>query len=548
MIKRLLCLLCSVLILCGLPVYAQADAPIPIATREDLLQIAKKPSGSYVLTKDIDMGKEEWIPIPFYGTFDGGGHTLYNLTIRSTGSDKAKTYDGNRKVYDTVFGGLFSVVKGAHIHDLNLVNAKVTVETERDCFIAALAGYAADSLFERCFVTTRVSLTLSGTNEGVGGMIGFCDESEIKECTCESELTFIDINPDTDCEEFLGGIYACGSGRIFDCTVKTRGYAEIYGYAHNGGMVGMHKLRRGSKYRPRIVRSVSDCELTFFEVAPSMRCYRNALIGEDGAEDCYLTGNTVTHYAEDYTRTQRKIRPHACEEPEWEETVTEPTCSSWGHSLFTCRKCGYSYTDLYTEPAHGYDAVTIPATCTQNGTVIYTCRYCGDSYTEMLPAAGHQPGEWTVVSEPGEQTEGKEIQSCTVCGTVLEERTLPALSRPEEKIEPVVETETKAEVVPIAVPETKIVLSAETLTMTSGETAILAAKVVPEGTEVIWNSSAPDIVNVQDGTLTADKAGTAEITCKDREGKTVSSCTVTVKYTFGQIIVRYVLFGWLWNR
>ena len=550
MIKRMLCLLCSALFLCLTPVCALAEnAPIPIAAREDMLQISNNPSGSYVLTADIDMSGEDWIPIPFSGTFDGNGHTLYNLTIRSVGIDTEKTYDGNRKEYETVFAGLFSTVKKAHIHDLNLVNAKITVETEKDCFIAALAGYAADSLFECCFVTARVCLTLSGTNEGVGGLIGFCDESEIRECRAESELTFLDTNPNTDCEEFLGGIYASGSGRIFDCSVITRGYAEIYGYAHNGGIVGMHKLRRGSSYHPRIIRSVSDCELTFFEVAPSRRCYRDAIVGEDAAKDCYLSGNTVIHYKDDYTRTERRIRPHACDDPEFEQTVTEPTCSSWGHTVFTCRKCGYSYTDLYTVPAHRYDVETKEATCTESGTSVYTCRFCGDRYEETIPALGHQPGEWTMITEPAEGVEGREALSCVHCGMILEERTLPALLKEETESEPVIEVEPIAEAVSAAAPEIRILLDKETLTMTSGSTAKLTAEVTPLGTEIIWRSADPEIVTVQeDGILVAQKAGTTIITCSDPDTDTVSSCTVTVRYTFGQILVRYVLFGWLWDK
>ena len=76
------------------------------------------PHGNYVLTADIDMLNIDWTPVAFYGQFDGGGHTIYNLKINKLGKDSAVTVDGNHKEYKTYFAGLFSVVKGAVIKDL----------------------------------------------------------------------------------------------------------------------------------------------------------------------------------------------------------------------------------------------------------------------------------------------------------------------------------------------------------------------------------------------------------------------------------------------
>ena len=64
---------------------------------------------------------------------------------------------------------------------------------------------------------------------------------------------------------------------------------------------------------------------------------------------------------------------------------------------------------------------------TESGTAVYTCRFCGDRYEEAIPALGHQPGEWTMITEPAEGVEGREVLSCVHCGTILEERTLPAV-------------------------------------------------------------------------------------------------------------------------
>ena len=65
-----------------------------------------------------------------------------------------------------------------------------------------------------------------------------------------------------------------------------------------------------------------------------------------------------------------------------------------------------------------------------------------------------------------------------------------------------------------------------------------------------WQSSNPKVASVdKNGKVTALKKGTAKITCtvKDSYGNTVSdTCDVTVKYSFGQWLIKILLFGWIW--
>ena len=65
-----------------------------------------------------------------------------------------------------------------------------------------------------------------------------------------------------------------------------------------------------------------------------------------------------------------------------------------------------------------------------------------------------------------------------------------------------------------------------------------------------WQSSNPKVASVdKDGKVTALKKGTAKITCTvtDSYGNTVSdTCDVTVKYSFGQWLIKILLFGWIW--
>ncbi len=65
-----------------------------------------------------------------------------------------------------------------------------------------------------------------------------------------------------------------------------------------------------------------------------------------------------------------------------------------------------------------------------------------------------------------------------------------------------------------------------------------------------WQSSNPKVAAVdKNGKVTALKKGTAKITCTvtDSNGNTVSdTCDVTVKYSFGQWLIKILLFGWIW--
>ena len=67
---------------------------------------------------------------------------------------------------------------------------------------------------------------------------------------------------------------------------------------------------------------------------------------------------------------------------------------------------------------------------------------------------------------------------------------------------------------------------------------------------VKYESSNPKVASVdKNGKVTALKKGTAKITCTvtDSNGNTVSdTCTVTVKYNFGQWLIIILLFGWIW--
>lgn len=138
------------------------DEPYRISTAEDLAALAENiqtttaySSAHYVLTQDIDLsrvcgadigGEEkswtpigicvrtdyETFPIPFRGTFDGGGHTITGLHINASGGE---------------YQGLFGYVsgEGSGVHDLT-VSRDVTGRSYIGGIIGVLGrgGTAAD--------------------------------------------------------------------------------------------------------------------------------------------------------------------------------------------------------------------------------------------------------------------------------------------------------------------------------------------------------------------------------------------------------------------
>ena len=523
--KRI-CMIILVILLIGtsFPVTAETQSGVGIATREELERIADNPNGAYYLTADIDLGGAAWTPIPFSGTLDGDGHTIVNLYVDTPGAETGQTFDENRNYYDTSFAGLFSTVTNAEIRNLRLLNAKIFVDTDLNCFIGAISGYASDAVFRNCEVITRSKLTMSSKSAGVGGAVGFAENCEMDQCTVEAELEFIDTNQNETCEQFLGGVYAAGYSEVKNCTVYMRGYAEIYGYAHNGGIAGMFKLARGfSPNRMLAVRDSSiDAEIRFFEIAPDGKGYCDPLIGRNCGRDCYLTHNTVRYFDFTYDKTAVTERAETCASPSYQTVVTQPLCEEWGYTTYTCEHCGYAYRDDYTLPQHTYQAETQEPTCTEDGQTVYTCVYCGDRYSETIQATGHVPGEWTVTNQPETGKEGQEERTCAVCGTVLETRPIPALTA---------EPKPTAAPKPTVTAATYIRLEETVIELQTGESAALHVTIEPYNASydtLRFESSDPSVVRVDyEGHIKALYPGTSVIRVYTENGAE-ATCSVIV--------------------
>ena len=150
-------------------------------------------------------------------------------------------------------------------------------------------------------------------------------------------------------------------------------------------------------------------------------------------------------------------------------TSTVPsTCVTLGHKVMKCANCTATTNVALTEyGAHTWNAgeVTTPANCVDTGTKTFTCTTCNDTYDETIainsanhktvvtvhgtaasctatgltdgkicsacnevvvaqtvtPKKAHEYGEWTVVTEATQETEGLRTRQCAHCDATQEE-------------------------------------------------------------------------------------------------------------------------------
>ncbi|MGX8692264.1 MAG: hypothetical protein ACSW8E_00720 [Clostridia bacterium] len=502
--KKLFSLLLVLLLLlpavCGAPAAGAESLPqgtegfTEISDLDGLLAIADDPDGKYILTADIDMAGVIWQPIPFRGTLDGAGHTLYNLQIRSVGEETLVTRDGNLKPYDTVFAGLFSVLENASILDLKLVGAKLEVESHEHCFAGLLAGYMYRSSIQGCSVQGQARLVNYAVQSGIGGIVGY-GAGDFGFCRAEVELVFEDRNLESRCEQFMGGVLSCGLANIEDCIVHIDGYDSCHGYVHNGGLVGMYYYCGMDVHAQSVRRNEIYGQITFFEDNPNRRAYCEPTLGEGLSMPGNYYGNESEFERNEVFDYDKVLRPDKCEVPEVHATLVPPTCEDWGYVVHECVNCGYSWADSYFPPQH-------------------------------------TPGDWEIVTPADETHEGVREKHCTLCGELLEHETFAY-----EPPEPVV-TE---EAVTIRGAD-----STETLGVVFRGSARAMHAEGAAGT-LIWRSEDPEIASVDpDGTIHGLKHGETVVRYDSEDGYFHGVCQVTVYYSFWQWLLIVFFFGWLW--
>ena len=243
-------------------------------------------------------------------------------------------------------------LRGADIRNLDLKNVQVDIDTQDNCFAAGLAGFAEDTRLSNITVSGRIHLKQSNVMTGVGGLVGF-GMAEVKDCATQTELVFVDTNPDIRCEQFMGGILACGYGDVVNSSVRIRAYASVHGYVHIGGLVGMYHVHREQDQQRRGL--IEGCRvhaaIDFFEKNTDRRAYCYAFTGEKLNKLVKIKNNKVLRFRDkEHKRYDKPLLPEKDANPVYTAVLTPPTATEWGFTTYTCDQCNYSYTDHYKAP------------------------------------------------------------------------------------------------------------------------------------------------------------------------------------------------------
>ena len=383
----------AVLLALCVPALAAETEVFSVSTPEELMAMANRPEGSYVLACDLDMAGYEWVPFGFSGTLDGNGHSILNLTVTRSGDNTEDTYDGNMKVYDTSFAGLFSTLKNGEVKNLNLVNIRALVETDLPCFLGAVAGYMDHGTISGCSVSGTLELRAHDRQFGIGGIVGF-GNGTITDTGTDVTLICVDTDATTRDEQFLGGAYGAGYIDLDGVEIRLAGFISEHGYVHSGGAVGMYALYpAGTNYAGYIKNTHITGKITFFEDNTNRRAYCKELVGETLHWTYTVGGNWAKFTRDERYDYSRELRPEMCENPIYGETVVTPDGLKFGYSEYVCATCGYTYRDHYTIHDHVTENWTLikAPTVEEFGMSEGHCDICGKTLTREEPKLDPPP-------------------------------------------------------------------------------------------------------------------------------------------------------------
>lgn len=92
-----------------------------------------------------------------------------------------------------------------------------------------------------------------------------------------------------------------------------------------------------------------------------------------------------------------------------------PACTERGYTVYTCKNCGYTYTDNYVGASgHKYTKKVVEPTCVSRGYTENICDVCGNEYvSDYKSATGHTYKR--TVKEPTCTEEGYTLLTCKNC-------------------------------------------------------------------------------------------------------------------------------------
>lgn len=216
----------------------------------------------------------------------------------------------------------------------------------------------------------------------------------------------ITVNPTCNTEGEI--VYTCE-----DCGQVIRKVLPAAGHVYDKGFITKNP---GCTKSGVILYTCIYCHDTKKEtLEPCGHNYESAVI----PADCHHQGYTE-HYCticgSSYCDNFTSIANH-----QESVTIIQPAgCDDDGLALYQCTLCGSSH--IETVPAHGhfYTQTKTAPTCCSEGHTQYTCKYCGYSYTDQIaPEKVHRYDNGTVILEPDEDTTGIIRYTCLDCGIIV---------------------------------------------------------------------------------------------------------------------------------
>ena len=286
------------------------EHPYQIANSEHLRNVELYPSAYFVLTADIVLpevsaGNNNFTSLfsdenPFSGTLDGAGHKITNLTVYNT---------------ETFYSGLFSVIGSTgSVKHLTLENASAngtnyvgiiagwSLGSITDCtvsgvvthiavngykvFVGGIAGRAEGSV-DGCSAAVDLTVTEAQGEVYVGGIVGYLSSggSSSSPLTLTASGT-ISVSGGNVC---VGGLVGTSSGAYLSkCHTETQITAIGSSSASAGGLIG---------YNGGYITIADSYATGNVTVSDSSSAYAGGLIGNTGSyitiADSYATGNVT---------------------------------------------------------------------------------------------------------------------------------------------------------------------------------------------------------------------------------------------------------------
>lgn len=276
-------------------IYAKSDfgsgngsptSPYQVSTLEQLKLVGSHNGACFVQTANIDLNLTALIPlfttdVPFTGTYDGGGHSITNVSNMMSSNDigifSAVGENGtiqNLTVEGSFFNGASQVAalvgkNSGTISNCTVKNCSVTASGTNG---AALVGYNEGTI-KNCVVSGN-TVVVQARSGNVGSVCGY-NGGTVTGCVSSSDTI---TASGSDYWRYAGGIVGYNTGNLISCQISSGVIsANRWEYGFAGGIAGYNS------------GSVANCSVSSCEISSCMT--PGGIIGSNAGNN---TNNTYT--------------------------------------------------------------------------------------------------------------------------------------------------------------------------------------------------------------------------------------------------------------